>query len=925
MLSSPLPAWYLAPTSLPSFLQYIVQKASEAPSNGTLEPVYTVLTNGDLRMLDSIAPKIIIGLQEHLKTILHEFEDLSTSVLCLAIFAKFTTISAPLKDRLSPDDEHDSSAASDLANRPDKFRIAKRYFTKRTSSNVFKAIDLVFLYAVQACKSTQDSSKSVEQLKVSAAILNSIEFEERRAWVQKNAPKLRNLYGKILGQHMNRNVQIAAFSAIAPLVTSGVPQELISTCERVFQGPSAPRGFYFDSILASFACHFSSSFIQQKLLDMIQLANQQCRYSMEVANEIRHARAFTRAISKTLRTSPNLRQNILVALTSNDLRGALHDFMGPINPGNIPVHVEQPGCPNAIEEEKRSFQFELSALFLRAAVHALPDEIRIDSSLAEALLSKIEQPSFIIPKCKSFRPRQMRMTEFLSMYQVGSTPLEAPVGHEWRNELENGLKRKAAQEYESILQTVNSVCQDFEKRCTEVEKPLREEEAKTKEIQSRLENLELHCKNLENETRERVLILDGLEAEKSQLLDQLDSFKQQKNQITQKYTQLQQKYDTTMTSMVNTAQESLEAAKQQELRLQASLVARDEELEQLQHLLSLSESETNYLKEQICKLSNDLDQRKSEILKAEARADRHRADLTELQEKYQEQQLINQDVVKNRDIEIAQAKEDAHHRQAEMTRLFQANIDQKETILDLQRHNVDLQREFDDRVAINDQAFMKQTAHHEQIVAELQAELESARADAQGRETEMQRTINDLGAKCERRTKEAAQAQARNKKAMALLKSTPKQQEEIEATCKRTSASDGQGSSESSPSSRNRHTPKRPKPRCSSKFQNVQQPKVAVGGKSSKPFNDPVPRLKRPQPLKELPPMTQSNISPVSNNRSFGGKVSLSDENEHLSFNGIDGLSFDGSDIYTSTDQRVDKLHDTAKQDNHDETTTDFE
>ena len=924
MLSSPLPGWYPAPTSLSFFLRHIVQKASSAPSKVTIEPVYSVLANCDLRFLDTVSTKIVIGLQDQLNTILRtSLNDHSTSVLCLAIFAKLSTISIPLKDHAWSGDGPDSSAGSDSSNQDDKFRIARKYFIKGTSDKVSKIMDLVILHAVQACKPTSDPAQAIERLKISADILNAIEFEERNSWVQKkkSAPTILKLYSEFMRPHISRDVQIAGFAVAAALNISSVPQEVILACEKALAGSSLPQGFQIDPILASFTCQLSSSFIQEKLLHMLLLANQQCQYSVEVAYELRHARTFARALAKVLRTSPTLRQSVLVALSSNDLCGALHDFVMPTDSGRFPAHGNQPVCPNSVEEKKRSLQLELSALFLRAAIHALPNEIGIDSSLAEALLSRVSHPPSSIPECKCFVPRQIATADALSMYQVGSTPISSPVGQDWRIELEKELKRKAAYEYESVLATVNQVCQDFEKRCNEAEKPLREEEAKSKEVQSRLEILELHCRDLENEARERALILDGLEAEKSSLVDQLDSSRQQTSRISQNYTQLQQKHDTSMAELASAAKSSLETTKQQELELQASLVSKNEEVEQLGQRLSVLQSETKRLELRNSTVSEDLIQRNSEVAKAEAKSDSYQEEINGLLEKFQDQRLMNDSVLLKREAKLLQAREHANQRQDEVNRLVQVDIDQRETVSRLKQNIVELQRDLDNTIALNNQAMMKQTAHHEQFVLELQEELASFKVEAQCEIKRLRRNIEELSRKCERRTKEATEAQAVTNNMRTLLNYTTEPRVDVDGTCKRTSASDLQGSFASSSSSRNGPTPKRSKLRRGSKTPSVQQPNITVGHKSVKPFNDLDSRCKRPQPLTELPLMTQSN-SPTPR---VGGKEIIGDENESLGTNVLDELSFADSDIFTSTNPRgVDELQNTARRDVYDETTAAF-
>ena len=130
----------------------------------------------------------------------------------------------------------------------------------------------------------------------------------------------------------------------------------------------------------------------------------------------------------------------------------------------------------------------------------------------------------------------------------------------------------------------------------------------------------------------------------------------------------------------------------------------------------------------------------------------------------------------------------------------------------------------------------------------------------------------------------------------------------------------------SSASSRNGPTPKRSKPRRSFKTPFLQQPIINLGFKSAKNTHGALPQTKR-QPLKDLGIGTQGqrNSMPIEPFQKIVDCGMSNDNSLALDEVDVGNLSFEGSDIFTSTArERTQVLRSRVPENIYDETTADF-
>ena len=136
----------------------------------------------------------------------------------------------------------------------------------------------------------------------------------------------------------------------------------------------------------------------------------------------------------------------------------------------------------------------------------------------------------------------------------------------------------------------------------------------------------------------------------------------------------------------------------------------------------------------------------------------------------------------------------------------------------------------------------------------------------------------------------------------------------------------------SSTSTRNGPTPKRSKPRRSTKTPTMQQSRILSGSRTVKSAHMDFPQLQR-QPLTDLGFDGRNKCLPSSTHRGdkFGDGdeppiLGQSEADDHIhAADGVGDLSFGDSDIFASTDhQRENKNSLSTGRDIYDETTADF-
>ena len=165
-----------------------------------------------------------------------------------------------------------------------------------------------------------------------------------------------------------------------------------------------------------------------------------------------------------------------------------------------------------------------------------------------------------------------------SLFEIGSTP-EGMTSHSWQDRMKEELLRDASYQQQSIVKRVSEVCNDLEARCDDAERPYREELARSRALEIKLEASEDHVAGFQNQIKGYSQDIDELEAEKTQLKEQVDTAGQRMQDISTKIEELKQALEDTKSEAIRTKAAMSENAKAQDIIYMATLTSKDKELD----------------------------------------------------------------------------------------------------------------------------------------------------------------------------------------------------------------------------------------------------------------------------------------------------------------------------------------------------------
>ncbi len=194
------------PASFSSFLRSSSEKAIQNPSYKTIEPLCRAFSSLTLKNLGILPPSTLLTLQNSLITTLkaRDVEDVSTSLLSLAILAKISSCQWPCEGFEGPNPPSGGQILIDAhATIP-----GRRFFSAAKAS---KTLDLVVLKAILLCSRscTLSSSRISGSLKLCTQVIDAVPNSERSSWNMENSVKVKKLYEKVMRSDIDRNVQDA--------------------------------------------------------------------------------------------------------------------------------------------------------------------------------------------------------------------------------------------------------------------------------------------------------------------------------------------------------------------------------------------------------------------------------------------------------------------------------------------------------------------------------------------------------------------------------------------------------------------------------------------------------------------------------------------------------------------------------------------
>ena len=314
---------------------------------------------------------------------------------------------------------------------------------------------------------------------------------------------------------------------------------------------------------------------------MLHLAVQNTLPARDSLLSFHKAIALINAYAAEISVSADMRQKILFLLSANEFAAVLRRFCEWTPPISYNEHTSQGPCPRNYAALHLKFQQRLGFLFLQTALLSSKNALRLDSSVATALLEKHIRICVPSPICSNFRSqRPAGKILKASILETESTPQGMP-SLNWRARLSDTLSRDATYQHELLVQLVGEVCLDLETRCESAEQPFRNEQARSQQLELRLEDSERRAAALEAEVEEFRQVTNGLTSEKRRLTEQHDEANRRSNSLLADFECLQKAAVQTEDKAARIEKASLEAARQKDLACLAIIAGREEKCNKL--------------------------------------------------------------------------------------------------------------------------------------------------------------------------------------------------------------------------------------------------------------------------------------------------------------------------------------------------------
>ena len=699
------------------------------------------------------------------------------------------------------------------------------------------------------------------------------------------------------------------------------------------------------------------SFISEVMRSTLKAAVQPATPVYKAMRMCRTAGLMVSAFAAAVHHSQQLRSAILFTLSANTFSRPINDMLTLPLPTarDAETCAEHGVCPAALARSQRRLRLDICSLFLRTGLLASTDQAGIDPALAVALLEKQVEFALPIPACR-FASHPVQRTGALSLVEQTSTPSEHRASSDWRDRLAADLLRNANSNSESMIRTVGEVCRDLEDRCKIVERPLKEEQARSKDLEIKLESASTRIAELESQADERNLFLNGLEVEKSSLEGQVRACEARAADLADNFQEMELNYIGSKAEAEKAAAAAREEASDQNLKHLAIIGTKED-------IISEQNERIVHSKQALQRIREELTAASQVNLEAEKRVSELEAEVievaraTELERVSSARKDIEIGSLQRVEVELRadfEAAESVTREQAVKMNCLQNELQSLRLSSEEDLEKLKQSYESDKLSAAKEVERLTQS--HQEEIATLNNELQKAVHTASLECSEKDSTISGLSSKVEKllkdrkeKAREFAEAQDLSTKLMAVMGLKTDQAPALTHNPPKPSIKDifadnsaGQHGSrsqtttasshsvESSTSSKSGPTPKRTRPRRSTRTPNTQQTKITLGAKTVKTAHDTISQSTR-QPLKELGAAVH-NRSPVKTQRHGSGKLQPGQDHVWVDERGeVDqamdygDLSFGGSDVFASTEKELSSARDVHRHSQlYDESTADF-
>ncbi|KAI5201366.1 hypothetical protein E4T39_05197 [Aureobasidium subglaciale] len=678
LLSHPLPSDVALPATAQTFLLQMFERAANQPNATTVRHIHRLVYGACKPILGVLSPGVLAHLEEYIFSILKSssgVEDQSLGMYCLAIMRmileKFQTEVG--SDDIWPTFDHPADSSNSQWT-PDAI---KQFFH---GNKTHKTMQLLVLRVIWACR--PESADPTEQGLTSVTLVNQILAGVSQSavieWSHKNVVIVRKLQEKCLVPDMSPALRFQVLTFLSSLSDKVVlPPQATLFYERSLLdlGAAFLRHDHLDMSLRLSLYRLSSKFKPEwweELLDKV----------MDILTEAPPATVFNSAdsyilclchLADMIEDHESCRRGMLAALHSGHNRQRLDYFFANLetSPEIDTGHSINRFCVVSYTSLRNKLKSSLCSLLLRAAL-AAPQE---ETSSIRHMLPKILRSHAIVESSKSVCPicvqtrlkAPQRPTPFV---EIEATPESQDASLHWKERLGAVMQTHAKYQETSLVASFINICHDLEARCEGVEEPLRLERQKFTGLEKRYADLNKAYGELEGQVMDRDLRINALESENDRHENDLAASSQETRDLMQRIDGITRE----LREANHNAQRDIERLEQEkqdlEVQYATAIACKQEAFEQVREQLHQAKLNTENLRSELGntiksrrhdnteyeKLLSEKEQVEQQLLESQDRISQIEEERATLLEGHS---LLEQDILKlQQDINGRQAQHD---------------------------------------------------------------------------------------------------------------------------------------------------------------------------------------------------------------------------------------------------------------------------
>ncbi|KAJ5885148.1 hypothetical protein N7495_009658 [Penicillium taxi] len=455
LLSSPLPAEFVPPARITSFITYLVSSMAKDPCADTIMPLHRLMTSLQGSILNDVPDEVMSSLQLEFTKTLRNVDDQMGNLLCLATFARIAATSQ---------NQHGSKP------RPWLLNIQHFFGSKRG----VKTLDLVVLRVILACSSNYNNlipSQAAESIRLAICIADAVEPTQKNAWLSSNVAKISKLCDKVATDGLDQEIQmmgVAFLLCLCPGADLPPYVRKLGLHVLVSKGSKGALGAMPHYLIPRLVGSLANS-EESAIYHLLRLTFEtiQC---VDVSAQDLSDLHLVNLILPGFQTaqSPVL---ISALLDSVSTREAIVYLLGlfPIAPIQLHCGGLQ-ACLCAKTSLQNKVLVSLFGLYFGAAISRSKenDDVLIMKRFVDRAVGSMVNQECHFSKSK---PKDFVSTTQPHYWQDNLSAKAPP--RDWRSGIAEPLMQNAQYLNEDIVKKIEGICVDLERRCYDVEGPLR--------------------------------------------------------------------------------------------------------------------------------------------------------------------------------------------------------------------------------------------------------------------------------------------------------------------------------------------------------------------------------------------------------------------------------------------------------------------